>query len=94
MALLVIEEIENGLDPWTLQHVFRDLREAADEGVQVVVTTHSPFLLDHVAVEDILHARRADGDTTYAPITDYGDVVKYRDVVMPGAMYASGYFKP
>lgn len=92
-SLLVIEEIENGLDPWTLQRVFGDLRVAADEGVQIIVTTHSPFLLDHVGIDDVLHTRREQGDTTYKPIRSYDDVIKYDGIVMPGAMYASGYFK-
>lgn len=94
-SLLVIEEIENGLDPWTLQSLFHDLREAAEEGVQVIVTTHSPFLLDHVGdIDDILHAQREAGETTYTPIANYDEVVRYKGVVMPGAMYASDYFKP
>ncbi len=92
-SLIVVEEIENGLDPWTLKDVFRELRTAADEGMQVIVTTHSPFLLDHVDLDDILHARREAGETTYQPIANYEPVMRYRGVVMPGAMYASEFFK-
>src|SRR5262249_23066633 len=31
-SLIAVEEIENGLDPWTLQFVLRALREAASDG--------------------------------------------------------------
>lgn len=91
-SLLIVEEIENGLDPWTLEYVFQALREASSSGTQVIVTTHSPFLLDHVQVDEVIHVRRIEGDSTYRPITSYADVTKYGDAVAPGAMYIAGYF--
>jgi energy-coupling factor transporter ATP-binding protein EcfA2 len=90
-SLIVIEEIENGLDPWTLQIVFNALREAAADGVQIIISTHSPFLLDHVEPEEVIHVERRDGDTLFRAITDYQDVANFRGVVAPGAMYIAGY---
>ncbi len=90
-SLIAIEEIENGLDPWTLQFVLRALREASNDGVQILLTTHSPFLLDHVAIDEVIHVRRNRGDTEYEPITTFDDVVKNQGVVAPGAMYIAGY---
>jgi predicted ATPase len=66
-SLLCIEEIENGLDPWSVQIVLDHLQQAARRGVQVIVTTHSPWLLDHVPIETIIQVRRQDGDTRYEP---------------------------
>jgi predicted ATPase len=91
-SLLVIEEIENGLDPWTLELVFQELRDAAADGTQVILTTHSPFLLDHVRVEEVIHVQRTRGHSTYKAIRDYSDVAKFKDAVAPGAMYIAGYF--
>jgi predicted ATPase len=91
-SLLIIEEIENGLDPWTLEMVFQELRDASTEGTQVIVTTHSPFLLDHVRLEEVVHVERTDGHSTYHPISSYADVSRYGDAVAPGAMYIAGYF--
>ncbi len=92
-SLVAIEEIENGLDPWTLQFVFRALRQASDEGVQILLTTHSPFLLDHVHSDEIIHVTREKGETSYTPIDGYQEVAKYKDMVAPGAMYISDYFR-
>jgi predicted ATPase len=64
-SLLCIEEIENGLDPWTVRQVLRQLESAADRGVQVIMTTHSPWLLDEVPLDSILQVRRIEGDTQY-----------------------------
>lgn len=91
-SLLLVEEIENGLDPWTLERIFAELRDASTRGTQVVVTTHSPFLLDHVEPGEVIHVRRAKGDSSYKPIAEYRDVAKYGDVVAPGAMYIAGYY--
>jgi len=91
-SLLIIEEIENGMDPWTLEYVMDELRSATDKGLQIILTTHSPFLLDHVKPEEVIHVRRVKGDTSYKPITGYSDVARYGGVVAPGAMYLSGYY--
>ncbi len=91
-TLLLVEEIENGLDPWTLEHIFAELRDASVNGTQVIVTTHSPFLLDHVDVSEVIHVQRAKGDSSYKPIAEYKDVTRFGDVVAPGAMYIAGYY--
>jgi predicted ATPase len=91
-SLLIVEEIENGLDPWTLEHVFSELREACTHGTQVIVTTHSPFLLDHVDAQEVIHVRRERGESTYTPINHFDDVRKYDGAVAPGVMYISGYY--
>ena len=91
-SLLIFEEIENGLDPWTLELVFQELRDAASEDTQVILTTHSPFLLDHVRVEEVVHVQRTTGHSTYHAIGGYSDVAQFGDAVAPGAMYIAGYF--
>ncbi|HMY20703.1 MAG TPA: ATP-binding protein [Polyangium sp.] len=92
-SLLAIEEIENGLDPWTLQFVLGALREATNDGVQIILTTHSPFLLDHVDIDEVIHVHRNKGDTEYKPITTFDEVVKNQGVVAPGAMSIAGYMQ-
>jgi predicted ATPase len=90
--LIAIEELENGLDPWTLQVVLDDLRQAADDGTQVIVTTHSPFLLDHFEPEQIIHVERTAGESTFTRASDVTKVAEYRGVLAPGAMYLSRVF--
>jgi predicted ATPase len=90
-SFIAIEEIENGFDPWTLTVVFDALRDAAAEGTQILLTTHSPYLLDHVRPEEVIHVRRENGDTSYHPLTSYKETLKYKGVVAPGALYVSKY---
>jgi predicted ATPase len=86
-SLLCIEEIENGLDPWTLITVLKELQSAAERGVQIIVTTHSPWLLDHVELASILYVRRENGETRYERFADRADVKAYQGRVPAGAIY-------
>ncbi len=88
-SLVCIEEIENGLDPWTVIAMIRELQSASRRGVQVAVTTHSPWLLDHVSVEDIIHVERREGETVYTRFADQKEVQAYKGRVPPGAIYAT-----
>ncbi len=83
-TLLCIEEIENGLDPWSALAVLEELRSASSRGIQVVVTTHSPWLLDFVPVDEILHVERIAGDTVYTRFADRADVKAYLGPVSSG----------
>jgi len=64
------------------------LRSASSQGVQVAVTTHSPWLLDHVKVADIIHVQREEGETVYTRFADRKEVKAYQGLVPPGAIYA------
>jgi len=92
-SLIVVEEIENGLDPWTLDYVLEAILRVADVGANVIVTTHSPFFLDKFATENIIHVSFQDGISHYRRITEYADVVRYEAEVKPGVMYISEYFR-
>ena len=68
-SLLMVEEVENGLDPWSTLELLRHLQEASTR-MQVVITTHSPWLLNHVDVDSVLLAERGKGITKYARLKD------------------------
>ncbi len=70
------EEPENGMHPAMLEESVKRLRDVAAQGTQVIVTTHSPFMLQHllaereqqkVADELRLVWRGADGKTIIRP---------------------------
>jgi predicted ATPase len=50
--IVVIEEPENSVHPWVLRRIV-DLASADDSAKQVIMTTHSPVLLDYVRPESI-----------------------------------------
>jgi predicted ATPase len=88
-SLLCIEEIENGLDPWTVRGILAHLRSAADRGTQVVLTTHSTWLLDHVPLDSIILVSRAGGDTRYERFATRDSIQDFAASIPPGTRYTS-----
>lgn len=65
--LVAIEEIENGLHPYLLRQVLDVLKQIAQsEGVQFLLSTHSPLVLDHVDARCVRFLSRSpkDGSVT------------------------------
>lgn len=88
-SLLCIEELENGLDPWTVKIILRYLQDAADRGTQVLLTTHSPWVLDDVPMESILLVRRRGGDTQYEHFASLDEVKAFNASVPAGTRYVN-----
>lgn len=88
-SLLCIEEIENGLDPWTVREILRHLQSAADRGTQVILTTHSPWVLDDVPIDSILQVRRVEGETRYEHFASRPEVQAYDPSVPAGTRYVN-----
>jgi predicted ATPase len=86
-SLLCIEEIENGLDPLTVQAVLRHLQSAAHRGTQVLLTTHSPWVLDYIPIDSILQVRRIEGDTQYEHFASRPEIQSYDPSVPAGTRY-------
>lgn len=53
--LVCIEELENCLHPYAVERLLRFLREFSTEK-QILITTHSPYLLNGVSPEDLIVA--------------------------------------
>lgn len=62
--VIFIEEIENGLDPRTLNLLVEEIRGLLPEH-QFIVTTHSPYFLNLVALKHIVVAERDQDKTIF-----------------------------
>jgi energy-coupling factor transporter ATP-binding protein EcfA2 len=62
-AVLLIEEPENGVHPLRLHEIVALLRTLTERGVQILVTTHSPDLLNACKPEEVLVFRRPQPDS-------------------------------
>jgi predicted ATPase len=88
-SLLCVEEIENGLDPWTILDVLGRLQAAPQHGTQAILTSHSPWLLDNVELDAIRLVRRSGGNTRYSVFRTDTAVQKFLASVPPGARYVN-----
>ncbi len=68
-GILLIDEIEQGLEPDRVKHVVRAL--LCENASQTFLTTHSPCVLEEIPAEYILITQRNNnGDVTLQPCTD------------------------
>lgn len=73
-ALVLIDEVEAGLHPFTQQQFMLELqRLALRNDLQIIVTTHSPVMLECVPVEGRIFLERTDDNVVVKPA--------YRDII-------------
>lgn len=73
-ALILIDEIEAGLHPYTQQQLMLELqRQALRNNLQIIVTTHSPVILDCVPIEGRIFFERTEENVIIKPA--------YRDII-------------
>lgn len=86
--LVLIEEIENGLDPRTIHLLVDEIQCAVETaGVQVIATTHSPYLLDLLPLSSIMLVDRVDGEPRFWRPADEKHVRDWAKSFAPGQLY-------
>jgi predicted ATPase len=89
--LVVIEEIENSLDPRTLHVIVEEIRGAIATGrTQVIATTHSPYLLDLLDLSHLVLVERVDGEPKFIRPADQAELRKWAESFSPGQLYTMG----
>lgn len=90
--LVVVEEIENGLDPRSIHLLVEEIRTAVLTGVtQVVLTTHSPYLLDLLKLDQlVLVARDEAGEPRFHRPADDAKLAQWSREFAPGRLYTMG----
>jgi len=72
--LFCVEEPENHLNPKLMQSLIgivdQRQKELGEQAAQVIVTTHSPHLVDKVAVEDVVIVDKHEGATRCTRVED------------------------
>jgi predicted ATPase len=91
-SLIVVEEIENGLDPRSIHLLVEEIRNSILDGTtQVIVTTHSPYLLDLLTLEHIVLVERdAKGQPCFLRPADNENLQRWAKDFAPGKLYTMG----
>ncbi len=89
--LIVIEEIENGLDPRTIHLIVDEIQDMVESGSsQVIVTTHSPYLLNLLPLSSIVLVERVSGVPTFSRPADRDELEGWSQRFSPGRLYTMG----
>ncbi len=93
--LLIVEELENGLDPRTIHLVLDEIRSAVQEGrTQVIATTHSPYLLDRLPLQTVVLVERENGgQPVFWRPSSSREVQQWTSRFAPGQLYTAGQLK-
>jgi predicted ATPase len=91
-SLIVVEEIENGLDPRSIHLLVEEIRNAVLDGAtQVILTTHSPYLLDLLTLEHLVLVERDDkGQPRFLRPADNENLQRWATDFAPGKLYTMG----
>jgi predicted ATPase len=72
ISVIGYEEPENGVHPHRIQIVAKWLRTAADRGMQMLITTHSPYFAQLLADQNSLFVcTKQEGQTQIKPYRDF-----------------------
>ena len=86
--LIVIEELENGLDPRTIHLVVTEIRNYIDnKRGQVLITSHSPYLLDQLHISQIVFVERKNEKVLLSRPADDKEVLEWSKKFAPGQLY-------
>ncbi len=86
--LLFIEEIENGLDPRTLNLLVDEIQRVTQSGkTQVVCTTHSPYFLDLLPLSSLIVVERDESGQPTFTRPDEKALGDWAKEFAPGQLY-------
>lgn len=90
--LVLIDDLERGLHPKALGELvnqFRQLQQQNPE-LQIVATSHSPYLLDYVKAEEVLlTSLDQEGYAVVKSLTQHPEYERWKDLMAPGEFWST-----
>jgi len=80
-AVIGFEEPENGMQPRRIRDIAKILENRAESGnTQLIVTTHSPILPDHIPDESLFVCQKKSNGTSIEPFSSWGPLGRPCDI--------------
>jgi predicted ATPase len=90
--LVLLDDIEMALHPAAqgqLIGVLRKIQER-DPGVQIIATSHSPFVLNFLKPEEVrINSLAENGFARCVPMTSHPDFERWKDLMSPGEFWST-----
>lgn len=89
--LLLLDDIDKALHPRAQEELVTQIRKILEMSpdLQVIATSHSPYLLDHFDAQDVLlTALQPDGSTACARLTDHPDFDRWKSTTRSGELWS------
>jgi hypothetical protein len=92
-SLLMLDDIDRGLHPQAQAALIGALRTilSTSPQLQIICTTHSPYLLDHFTSEEVtvLARSKESSEVRVKRLSDHADWSKFKDTLSPGEFWSS-----
>ena len=89
--VLLLDDFDQSLHPQAQIEMVRLLKRLLEEfpDVQIVATTHSPYILDELSPEDVVvFALRADGTVATKRLSEHPQAAKMKDALSAGQLWS------
>jgi len=89
--VLLLDDFDQSLHPQAQIEMVRLLKRLLDQfhDVQIVATTHSPYILDELSPEDVVvFALRADGTVATKSLSEHPQAAKMKDALSAGQLWS------
>jgi hypothetical protein len=89
--LLLLDDLDEALHPRAQKELVAQLRRVLEKrpDLQIVATSHSPYLLDCFAPQEVLlTAARPDGSTACARLSEHPNIGRWKDIVKAGELWS------
>lgn len=89
--LVLLDDVDRGLHPKAQKELITLLRGLLETNpdLQIIATTHSPYMLDDMQVNEVrMTFLKDDGATVCAALTSHPKFPKWKDEMTPGEMWS------
>jgi energy-coupling factor transporter ATP-binding protein EcfA2 len=90
-TIVLLDDIDRALHPKAQSELLKQLRTllTARPDLQIVATSHSPYLLDELRFEEVrLTTLREDGSVACAPLSLHPEYPRWKDHMRPGEFWS------
>ncbi len=89
--LLLLDDIEHGLHPKAQRDLLQLLQKllTALPDLQIIATSHSPYLLDGLDPKEVRITYAAEGVSYCAPLMAHPDFDRWKDEMLPGEFWSA-----
>lgn len=87
-SVLLLDDIERGLHPKSQQQLVGYLREMTEQGIQIIATSHSPYLLLHLDYDQV-RAMTLDGahGSRIGKLSEHPQFERWKDEMSPSEFW-------
>jgi predicted ATPase len=90
-GLVLLDDLDRGLHPKAQKELIELLRrlQAANPELQIIATTHSPYMLDCMGTKEVrVTFQKDDGATVCSSLVNHPQFTKWKSEMTPGEMWS------